>query len=49
MKEKFPGFKKCMEMMRSRDPGISEDGFAKFHPTSLLSNLGFVWLECSAV
>ena len=27
MKDKFPGFKKCMEMMRSRDPGISEDGF----------------------
>ena len=27
MKDKFPGFKKCMEMMRSRNPGTSEDGF----------------------
>lgn len=27
MKDKFPGFKRCMEMMRSRNPGTSEDGF----------------------
>ena len=27
MKPKFPGFKKCMEMMRSRDPQVQEDGF----------------------
>ena len=27
MKAKFPGFKKCMEMMRSRDPQVQEDGF----------------------
>ena len=27
MKEKFPGFKKCMKMMRDDDPWIREDGF----------------------
>lgn len=27
MKPKFPGFKKCMQMMRSRDPQVQEDGF----------------------
>lgn len=27
MNNKFPGFKKCLEMMRSRDAGISEGGF----------------------
>ena len=27
MKDKFPGFNKCMEMMRDRNPGTSEEGF----------------------
>lgn len=27
MPAKFPGFKKCMAMMRNRDPQIQEDGF----------------------
>jgi hypothetical protein len=27
MKPKFPGFDKCMEMMRSRNPQTQEDGF----------------------
>ncbi len=27
MKAKFPGFKKCMAMMRKRDPLTKEDGF----------------------
>jgi hypothetical protein len=26
-KSKFPGFKKCMEMMRKHNPGTREDGF----------------------
>lgn len=28
----FPGFKKCMEMMRSSDPQIQEDGFSLLLP-----------------
>jgi hypothetical protein len=31
-KTKFPGFKKCMEMMRKRDPQIQEDGFHWLKP-----------------
>jgi len=27
MKARFPGFKKCMAMMRKRDPQTQEDGF----------------------
>jgi len=27
MKNRFPGFKRCMAMMRSRDPHEQEDGF----------------------
>jgi HEAT repeats len=27
MKRRFPGFKKCMAMMRKHDPQIQEDGF----------------------
>jgi hypothetical protein len=27
MKASFPGFKKCMAMMRERDPQTNEDGF----------------------
>jgi hypothetical protein len=27
MKNKFPGFKKCLAMMRQRDPQIQEEGF----------------------
>lgn len=27
MKAKFPGFKKCMAMIRNRDPQTQEDGF----------------------
>ncbi|QDU43505.1 hypothetical protein Mal52_19810 [Symmachiella dynata] len=27
MKNQFPGFKRCMAMMRSRDPHEQEDGF----------------------
>ena len=27
MKARFPGFNKCMEMMRSQNPQIQEDGF----------------------
>lgn len=32
MKAKFPGFMKCMEMMRSRDPQTQEDGFHRLLP-----------------
>jgi HEAT repeat protein len=31
-KTKFPGFKKCMEMMRQRDPQVQEDGFHTLRP-----------------
>lgn len=32
MKAKFPGFPKCMEMMRKRDPQTQEDGFHWLEP-----------------
>lgn len=32
MKEKFPGFDKCMAMMRSRDPLSQENGFHWLEP-----------------
>jgi len=31
-KYKFPGFKACMKMMRSRDPQVQEDGFHSLLP-----------------
>ncbi|MDY3557771.1 hypothetical protein R5W23_003036 [Gemmata sp. JC673] len=32
MKAKFPGFKKCVAMMRARDPATQEDGFHWLRP-----------------
>jgi hypothetical protein len=32
MKEKFPGFKKCMAMMRKHNPETQEDGFFWLEP-----------------
>jgi hypothetical protein len=34
MKAKFPGFQKCMKMMRDRDPQTQEDGFASLMPVA---------------
>jgi HEAT repeats len=32
MKARFPGFKKCMAMMRKHDPQMQEDGFHWLEP-----------------
>jgi hypothetical protein len=32
MKERFPGFRKCLAMMRNRDPQTREDGFHWLRP-----------------
>ena len=35
MQEKFPGFKKCMAMMRNRNSQVQEDGFHWLQPHAL--------------
>ncbi len=35
MNSKFPGFDKCMKMMRSRDPQLQEDGFGLLETHSI--------------
>jgi hypothetical protein len=32
MKARFPGFAKCMELMRKRNPHLQEEGFAMLRP-----------------
>ncbi len=32
MRQKFPGFKACLQMMRQRDPQVQEDGFHWLRP-----------------
>ncbi len=32
MKDRFPSFKKCLAMMRSKNPAVQEDGFHYLRP-----------------